>query len=265
MTMTDKNKNANANANADSNGGATNQAHPIDSTRRKLAHTALHLLAEIPFATLTHAKVAAAAEIDVATARHLFATTIDMIDTALMNLDADAAVRLADDLAEEGEASLRDKILEGLIQKFEAMTPHKAALRNIESASHRNPLLAATLMKRFHNGMRVLLAIAGGEGGDNGDNGDGTQQGRTRNIRDALADTSMAAGLGVICMLAWRVWLRDDSPDLAETSRVLDTRLRQAEEWVMCFVPPSQDEGTSEGTGKHKPEVKPNNEEKDHG
>lgn len=261
MTDGDKNKNTNTHANADINDRATNQAHPLDIARRKLANTALHLLAEIPFAALTHAKVAAAAEIDVATTRHLFATTIDMIDTALMNLEADVAVRLADDLAEESEASLRDKILEGLIQKFEAMTPHKAALRNIESASHRNPLLAATLMRRFHGGMRVLLAIAGGDGGDKDDNGDGTQQGRKRNIRDALADTSMAAGLGVICMLAWRVWLRDETPDLAETSRVLDTRLRQAEEWVMCFATPSQDEGD----GKHKPEAKPNNEEKDDG
>ena len=212
----------------------TGDSHPLDVARRKLADAALQLLADMQFADLTHGKIAAHANINTATAQQVFASPMDMIDAALANLDAEIAVRLAEDLAEAGEAGLRDKILEGLIQRFEAMTPHKTALRHLESASRRNPLLASMLLRRFHAGMRVLLAITGGSAT------------RPKNIRDAVADTGMIAGLGVICMLAWRVWLKDETPDLAETSRVLDTRLRQAEEWAFCFGSGGGDGDTTE-------------------
>ena len=208
-------------------------AHPFDVARRALAEAALSLLADTPLAELGYGHIAAKAKVDEALARQLFASIIEIIDTALMNIDADIANRIAQVLAEADAMAepLRDRIMEGLMQRFEAYTPHKAALRNLESASRRNPVLATMLLKRLDAGMRVLLAVAEVEVGDTP-----KQDTRLGTATDAFARFGMSAGLGVICLSVWRAWMRDETADLAETSRVLDTRLRQAEQWAMCFA-----------------------------
>ena len=46
----------------------------------------------------------------------------------------------------------------------------------------------------------------------------------------------LIAGIAVVVvMVVARVWMKDDSPDLAPTMKELDRRLQQAEEWAVSL------------------------------
>ena len=42
-------------------------------------------------------------------------------------------------------------------------------------------------------------------------------------------------GVAGVVMVVARVWMKDDSPDLAPTMKELDRRLQQAEEWAVSL------------------------------
>ena len=117
---------------------------------------------------------------------------------------------LADDFADDPEASHHDKILEGLIARYEAWRPYRKAIDHLNKASLRDPLLGAMLVMRLNQASERLLTIAGVDlGGING--------------------MLRVKGLSGIALYMQREWMRDDSPDMATTIRSLDQRLRQAE------------------------------------
>ena len=52
-------------------------------------------------------------------------------------------------------------------------------------------------------------------------------------------------------MAVARVWMKDDSPDLAPTMNVLDRRLQQAEDWAITLRLFPQSEKKSVDGGSH--------------
>ncbi|MDA0307785.1 MAG: hypothetical protein O2832_03560 [Proteobacteria bacterium] len=198
------------------NTSASEQSHPVDHARRALGHAALHLLSEMPYAELDLEKIIAAAEVETELARRLYQDKLEVVETGLANLDTDLAEMLASDIAEDHISSVREKIFEGLIQRFEAYRPHKAAIQALNAASVSNPKIALIMVNRLNHAMAQLLEVTGG--------------GAT-----GLTGKMRAKGLTGVCLTVLKDWLRDETPDMSETTRLLDQRLKQAESLATSF------------------------------
>jgi len=124
----------------------------------------------------------------------------------------DAGV-LAETPATDAEESPRDRLFEVLMRRFEALKPHRAALKSIASELGSDPPTALCSAPAFLRSMTWMLEAAGLS---------------SAGIRGRLRVRALA--VMYLCVL--RVFVRDDSEDLAKTMAALDRRLRQAEPWL---------------------------------
>jgi AcrR family transcriptional regulator len=106
----------------------------------------------------------------------------------------------------------RDRVFDLLMRRFDALTPHRAAIERLSRELPTDPLAALAAGAALMRSMRWMLEAAGipGEG-----------------FGGILAVKLTAAAY----MATMRTWLRDDSPDLAPTMAALDRRLRGIERW----------------------------------
>lgn len=208
--------------------------HPVDQTRRAIGSAALALLADRPFSDLTVDQVIAAADIDDADAdlaRCLYQQVLDMLETGLANIDADLAANLAHDVADDHVSTTREKIFEGLIQRFEAYRSYKPVIRAMNSASLTQPKIGLVMVNRLTHAMGQLLQVTGGGG-------------------TGIAGRIRAKGLAGICLSVLNDWLKDDTPDMAETIRMLDKRLQQGENLAITLrlITPEPDQNATTQT-----------------
>ena len=106
----------------------------------------------------------------------------------------------------------RDKIIEGLMHRFEVYAPYRRQMAQLETAARRDPALGLRLIESLSQAMRMLLRMAG----------------------DDLAGVRGEArvrGVAGVAMIVARVWQTDDTPDLSTTLKEIDRRLATAEEW----------------------------------
>lgn len=170
--------------------------------------TALALAAERGWSGLSLAEIAAEAKLPLSKVYPHFASKQEIL--AAFSRRIDAAV-LAEELdADDLEESARDRLFDVMMRRFDALQPHKAALANILYDGLRNPLDGLAGAPQLARSLRWMLEAAGiGTGG----------------VKGALR----VKGLAAIYLATLRVWLRDDSPDLAKTMATLDGHLRRAE------------------------------------
>jgi ubiquinone biosynthesis protein COQ9 len=127
-------------------------------------------------------------------------------------LDNQAMLETFDDLKDAGEVSIREKILEAILHRFEIYNPHKKAVSSLARSALRNPQLGLELLSKRVAITRRLLMMCG-------DNPHGWQgEARIRGV------------VGVMVASA-RVWQKDETPDLSMTMKEIDRRLEQAEDW----------------------------------
>jgi hypothetical protein len=107
--------------------------------------------------------------------------------------------------------SVRDRLFDLIMRRFEAMEPHRAAVLAMEQGQDRDPTLMAAGHQRHVRCARWVLAIAGLEA-------------------DGMTGQARAQGLGVIIGQARAAWRTDDAGDFAKTMSSLDKNLRRAEE-----------------------------------
>jgi AcrR family transcriptional regulator len=104
----------------------------------------------------------------------------------------------------------RDRVFEVVMRRFDAMQPHKEAIRSILRDSRCDPVLWLRGGCRLLRSAALMLEAAGisawGPGGQ-----------------------LKSKGLLVIYLATLREWLDDGSNDMARTMAVLDRHLRQAE------------------------------------
>ena len=135
---------------------------------------------------------------------------------ALRALDAAALRQSADDFADVPEASVYEKLLEGLISRFELYAPLRAQMKAVHSAALRNPVLAACLVARLADMLNRLLSLCGD---------DVTGWRRQARIKGIMA----------VLLRVRPVWQSDDTADLSLTLSSLDKELRRAAEWAVSF------------------------------
>jgi len=178
----------------------------LDTTiRRDLARAALELAAKGPWREVTVSHLAAAAGRPLA---DLYGASlweaVDCVEEAF-----DRAI--ADGPTLDPSQSVRDRLFDLIMRRFEAMEPHRAAVISMEAGVDRDPTLLASAHQRHVRCGRWVLALAGLEA-------------------DGMTGQARAQGLGVIIGQARAAWRGDDAGDFAKTMASLDKNLRRAEE-----------------------------------
>ena len=195
---------------------ATNGAGQTAQIFAKLADEAWQQLGSRPLADLTVAEIAAYADVDVALAVAVAGDPQQLVLGKMGALDDQAVLESFTNIEDAGAVPIREKILEALMHRFEVYAPHREQIKALNRAARERPDLALVLGLRLQYLTRRMLAMAG-------DHCDG--------LRGLMRIKGVA---GVVIVVA-RVWMKDDSPDLAPTMKELDRRLQQAEEWAVSL------------------------------
>jgi hypothetical protein len=198
----------------------TAQLDPV--LRRDLARAALTLVASTPWREVTLAKLADAASRPVSDYYGAsVGEAVDCVEEAF-----DRAIGDNMDQLDPGQ-SVRDRLFELIMRRFEAMEPHRAAVTAMEHGADRDPTLMAAAHQRHVRCARWVLALAGLEA-------------------DGMTGQARGQGLGVIIGQARAAWRGDSAGDFAKTMASLDKNLRRAEEmfgrWAGFEAKPKADE-----------------------
>jgi hypothetical protein len=198
---------------------------PLDpSCRRDLARAALSLAVSTPWREATLTKLADAAGRPVSDYYGAsLGEAVDCVEEAF-----DRAITDNLDKLDPGQ-SVRDRLFELIMRRFEAMEPHRAAVLAMEQGLDRDPTLMAAAHQRNVRCARWVLALAGLEA-------------------DGMTGQARAQGLGVIIGQARAAWRGDDAGDFAKTMASLDKNLRRAEEmfgrWAGFEAKPKAEDAT---------------------
>lgn len=114
------------------------------------------------------------------------------------------------------EETVRDRLFDALMRRYDALRPYRPALRRLAADLRRDPLAAAALLRAMDRAMGAVLESAG-LGSDG--------------VRGAVRK----AGLAAIHAAALETFLADETLDLSKTMAVVDRRLKRAERLVQRF------------------------------
>ena len=176
------------------------------SARRDLARAALATASSSSWRTLTLLDLAKAVDRPVSDfyAASL-AEAVDCVEEAFDRAISDNLETL------DASQTVRDRLFDLIMKRFEAMEPHRAAILAMEAGVDRDPILLAAQHQRHVRAARWVLALAGLEA-------------------DGMTGNARAQGLGVILGQARAAWRGDDAGDFTKTMASLDKNLRRAEE-----------------------------------
>lgn len=187
-------------------GGA---APPPASDRDAIIEAALSLIAREGWRRLSMAAIAAEADLPILRLYRAFSSKRAILRAFFRRIDE--AV-LAAPLEAAADERPRDRVFDLLMRRFDALGPYRAALEVLGRELPSDPLAALGAGARLLCSIAWMLEAAGISAGGLG---------------GVVAVKLTAAAY----LAALRVWLRDESPDLAPTMAALDRRLRAIERW----------------------------------
>jgi AcrR family transcriptional regulator len=112
----------------------------------------------------------------------------------------------------EGETA-RDRIFEVLMRRFDALDPHKVAVKSIVRAARRDICLGSALHRNAQRSIRWLMSAAEVE-------------------KSGVLGFMALEGLVLVNGDALRTWLDDEDPGLARTMATLDRGLMRGEKAI---------------------------------
>jgi AcrR family transcriptional regulator len=163
------------------------------------------LAAQRPWTDITLADVAGEAGLSLAQFRDAFPSKGAVLGGFSRRIDRIVLDATTDDLAAE---SVKDRLFDVLMRRFDALKPYKTALDSINAWAMRDPLALAEFNKLAVNSMRFMLEAAGG-----------SSEGPLGAVK--------LQGLAMAWSRVFHVWLADESEDLAKTMAALDKELER--------------------------------------
>ena len=127
----------------------------------RLADAAWTQLAELSPRAMHIDDVAAEAGVPSAAARAVAGSMANLILHKLARLDRQAVLETLADIEDAGDVPARDKIIEGLMHRFEVYAPYRRQMAQLETAARRDPALGLRLIESLSQAMRMLLRMAG--------------------------------------------------------------------------------------------------------
>ena len=181
-----------------------------------LANEAWQQLGSRPLADLTVAEIAAHVDVEAGLAVAVAGDPQQLVLGKMAALDDQAVLESFADIEDAGAVPIREKILEAILHRFEVYTPYRAQIQALKEAARARPDLTLALGLGLQAVTRRMLAMAGDD-------------------CDGWRGLMRVKGVVGVVMVVARVWMKDDSPDLAPTMKELDRRLQQAEEWAVSL------------------------------
>lgn len=175
--------------------------------RDRIIDAALDLAAERPWRSIGLGDIAAAAKQPLGKLHEQFSSRTAIVMAVMERTNA---AMLADVDPRAVDEPPRDRLLDVVMQRLDALAPHKAAIGSILRDLPCDPVSTLTMAPGFLASMSWTLEAAGLP---------------ATGFRGALR----IKGLAAIYMGALSVWLADDSEDQGKTLAFLDRRLKQAE------------------------------------
>ena len=182
------------------------KATPKPSTEDKLVDAALALAAEQPWNQVGMDAIASAAGVSLQDAYKAFPERAGIVTAVIARNDA---AMLAGDDPSLADESRRDRLFDVIMRRLEAMRMHKPALKSMACGSARDPLTLLVAAPRLLGSCKWMLRAAGISA-------------------EGFAGIARTHALSLIYVSAVRAWLKDDSPDLADTMAALDKALKRA-------------------------------------
>lgn len=176
---------------------------PDSDALDRAADAALALAAELGWERLTLAQIAQRAGLPMDALYGRATSKADVLDVLARRFDRAAAATYHPELDE----TVRERVFDAAMARFDAMEPHRAGLVAIMERVDRDPALAARAWRSTVDTARWLLELAD-------------------------VDTAGPAGFARVRVFAavlvrtTRAWMRDDSGDQARTMARLDRQLR---------------------------------------
>ncbi|MEQ1710779.1 MAG: TetR family transcriptional regulator, partial [Hyphomicrobium sp.] len=175
-----------------------------DGTEARIIAAALRLAAERPWGDVKLLDIAAGAGVTLVDMRRSFGSKSAILAAFARTIDDQV---LAKAVRPPAGQSARDTLFEVVMSRFDALEPHRAALRSIHAAGAADPALLRALLAS----QAWMLAAAGVD-------------------TDGLGGGVRVAGLASVYASVFATWLEDDDPGLARTMASLDRRLRRGEQ-----------------------------------
>ena len=177
----------------------------------RILSAALELAAAGGWRSLSLAEIAGEAGVSLAEVHAAYPTKASILAGFIARIDRQVLAGGAT----EKENSVRDRLFEVLMRRFDALTPHKDAVAGILRDLPSDPAAVLATAPQFANGMAWMVEAAGLS---------------SSGLRGAIR----VNGVILIYLNTLRVWLRDDSADMARTMASLDQGLRRAESLIRC-------------------------------
>ena len=174
----------------------------------------LGLIAEKGFSAVTLRDVATAAGLGFADLYRLYPDKVALVGTFMARIDGE--VLAGTPSHDDPEETARDRLFDVMMRRYDALRPHRLALRAIRRAGTRDPLLALALGPALRRSMAVMLEAASLPS-------------------EGLSGALRQNGLLAIHYAVSRVYDRDETADLSKTMAALDSRLKMAERWSQFF------------------------------
>ncbi len=184
---------------------------------RHIVITAIDLAAIQGWRDTTLSDIAAAAKLTLAEVHGHYRSKTAILAAFMRQIDA--AVLDGDDPELAGQPA-PDRLFDVLMRRFDALNAHKAGVRAIIGDSLGDPCALLSGACALERSMTWMLAAA-------------------RIGSSGLGGSLRVKGLAAIYLAVMRVWLADDSDDMAATMAALDKRLRQADAALatLCRLP----------------------------
>lgn len=178
---------------------------------KRIVNGALSLAAEQGWNATTLAQIAKSSDVTLPQLQRYFPTKSSIVVRFMDWIDGD----MLDRGKVEGETA-RERLFEVIMHRFDVLSGNRDGVKAIARGLPCDPTTCIAVLWAMRRSMAWMLEAAGiGGGGIRGD------------IR--------IEGLGLVYMAAFRVWLRDDSDDMAKTMAELDRQLGRAEAFAKCL------------------------------
>lgn len=184
-------------------------AGPLD-TRARLRDSLLRLVAAGGWRDLSYAEIAKDAGVSLAEAYQAYPSKAAILTGIGRDIDSRILASLEGDPL---DGSAKDRLFDLLMRRFDILNEHRAAYAALAWELPRTPGEGIALLCQLGTSLAQMLEAAGLSA-------------------SGLRGTLRIKGLGAIYAAGLRVWLKDDSPDLAKTMAELDKRLGQVERWL---------------------------------
>ena len=190
----------------------TKKAASGRSVQDRVIDAALDLAATKPWREISLAEIAEAAGLPLSEVYPVFPSKARVLAGFARRVDAEVLAGQEPD-AREGRA--RDRLFDVLMRRYDALAPHKDAVRAIVADLGADPAMGLCSLRSLARSMACMLEAADLSSGG---------------LRGALRVKALSA----VYLATLRTWLSDESEDLARTMAVLDRQLRRAEWLAEC-------------------------------